>query len=68
MLNSTRLEQPIPFSLFEERTFLPRTALLPLIKIAAAKKLLSYTETQWQLTALGRQFTNDLQALFLVEE
>jgi oxygen-independent coproporphyrinogen-3 oxidase len=65
MLNTTRLEQAIPHSLFTQRTGLNSAVLLPKLKRAAAKKLLLLTDTYWQITPLGRRYTNDLQALFL---
>jgi len=65
MLNTTRLEQAIPFSLFSQRTGLSSTALMPKLKNAEAKKLICLTDTHWQITPLGRRYTNDLQALFL---
>lgn len=65
MLNTTRLEQPIPFAWFTTTTGLDLTALLPKLQAAANKKLISLTDTHWQVTALGRRYTNNLQALFL---
>lgn len=65
MLNVTRLEQSIPFSLFTERTHLAIDALLPKLKLAEQKKLLTLSDESWQITALGRRYTNNLQGLFL---
>jgi putative oxygen-independent coproporphyrinogen III oxidase len=65
MLNTTRLEQAIPIDLFSQTTGLDSAILLSQIEIASNKKLISITDTHWQVTPLGRQFTNDLQALFL---
>lgn len=65
MLNATRLEQAIPFSLFVERTGLSSAVLLPKLHNAAAKNLIYLTDRHWQITPLGRRYTNDLQALFL---
>lgn len=65
MLNTTRLEEPIKKSLFIERTGLPETEITDLLKVAEDQKLIRCTETTWQITAFGRRFTNDLQALFL---
>ncbi|HAZ7572777.1 radical SAM family heme chaperone HemW [Legionella sp. PATHC032] len=65
MLNTTRLEQPIPFELFTTATGLELNQLLPLLELARKKQLISLTETHWQVTPLGRQYTNDLQSLFL---
>lgn len=65
MLNATRLEQAIPLILFSQRTGLPLDFLLTPLKKAQAKNLINITETHWQVTPLGRRYTNDLQALFL---
>ncbi|CEG58590.1 radical SAM family heme chaperone HemW [Legionella fallonii] len=65
MLNTTRLEQPIPMELFTQTTGLDLTHLLPKLQLAASKNLITFTDTQWQITTLGRRYTNDLQALFL---
>ena len=65
MLNATRLEQAIPHTLFSERTGLPFDRLRPLLVHAASKGLITMDEQFWQITPLGRRYTNDLQALFL---
>ncbi|MCW8417633.1 radical SAM family heme chaperone HemW [Fluoribacter dumoffii] len=65
MLNTTRLQQPISLDLFTQRTGLPFSYLLPKLKIAEHKKLIALTKTHWQVTSLGRRYTNDLQALYL---
>ncbi len=64
MLNTTRLEQPILNQLFTERTGLPVKNLMPGLQLAANKGLIYLDDTYWQITALGRRYTNDLQALF----
>jgi oxygen-independent coproporphyrinogen-3 oxidase len=65
MLNTTRLEQAIPHQLFCQTTHLSMDRLLPNLQKAKDKGLIKLTETYWQVTKLGRQFTNDLQAIFL---
>lgn len=65
MLNTTRLEQPIANALFEERTHLSFECLQPTLRLAEQKGMIQTTSTHWQVTQLGRRFTNDLQALFL---
>ncbi|KTD53433.1 oxygen-independent coproporphyrinogen III oxidase [Legionella santicrucis] len=65
MLNTTRLEQTIPLALFSQTTGLALTELLPKLEMAEKKKLITLTETHWQVTPLGRRYTNDLQALYL---
>lgn len=67
MLNATRLQQPIPLELFSQTTGLTSDLLLPKLKLAQAKNLVVLTNHDWQVTGLGRRFTNDLQALFLPE-
>lgn len=68
MLNTTRLEQPIPLALFTERTGLEVAALLERLKIAESKNLVHVTDNYWQVTPFGRRYTNNLQALFLPDE
>lgn len=65
MLNTSRLEQAIPLNLFNNTTHLDLDLLLPKLLQARDKKLLTLTETHWQVTSLGRKFTNNLQELFL---
>lgn len=67
MLNTTRLEQTIPHSLFSERTGLPFDRLNPLLIHAANKGLIAMNDLFWQVTSLGRRYTNDLQTLFLLD-
>ncbi len=66
MLNTTRLQQAIPNALFTERTGLNfDLLLLPLLRKAQTKGLVTLGCTDWQITPFGRQYTNDLQAIFL---
>ncbi len=67
MLNSSRLEQPIELKLFKERTFLDIEQILPYLSKAQALGLIELNSEHWQVTPLGRRFTNDLQLLFLVD-
>ncbi|KTC75512.1 oxygen-independent coproporphyrinogen III oxidase [Legionella birminghamensis] len=64
-LNTTRLEQAIPLELFTERTGLPTNLLLNKLRRACELNLVTLEEKFWQVSALGRQFTNNLQELFL---
>lgn len=66
MLNTTRLQQAIPHSLLTERTGLDFSEVESLFRQAEAKGLLTMDESFWQVTPLGRRYTNDLQALFLI--
>ncbi|MBL7480271.1 radical SAM family heme chaperone HemW [Legionella bononiensis] len=65
MLNTTRLEQPIPLELFNRTTGLDLNLLLPKLKTAQDKNLIVLNHDHWQVSPLGRRFTNNLQALFL---
>jgi len=65
MLNATRLEQVISLDWFTQTTGLAQTVLMQSLKIAEQKQLISLTDTHWQVTPLGRRFTNDLQGIFL---
>ncbi|KTD65924.1 radical SAM family heme chaperone HemW [Legionella spiritensis] len=67
MLNTTRLEQVIPYTLFPARTGLPLQVIQARLEQAAATGLISLREKGWQITELGRRYTNDLQTLFLPE-
>ena len=65
MLNTTRLEQAVSHALYTERTGLSMESIMPQLKQAEAKGLIEMDAEKWQVTALGRRYTNDLQAMFL---
>ncbi|MCX7115566.1 MAG: radical SAM family heme chaperone HemW [Gammaproteobacteria bacterium] len=65
ILNTSRLETPIPLTLFTERTGLAVQTLDVFFKQACQRGFISLTETAWSVTPLGRLFTNDLQMLAL---
>jgi len=65
MLNTTRLEAAIPFSLFTTQTGLTFDLLKPGLLQAQNKGLILMAENSWQITPFGRRFTNDLQTLFI---
>lgn len=65
MLNTTRLQDPIPYILFSERTGLRVNQLEPMLLIAQSKGLITLNNDHWQVTPLGRRYTNDLQTIFL---
>lgn len=67
MLNTTRLQQPIQFDLFTQKTGLPFALLKDKLLAASQKNLIELNEDYWQITPFGRQYTNNLQALFLPE-
>lgn len=66
MLNTTRLQQAIPIDLFNARTGLAWSDVMNPLQTALQRGLLVVNEDSWQITELGRRFTNDLQQLFLV--
>ncbi len=68
MLNTSRLQQPIPKALFIEQTGLTMLQLEPKLNKAFEKGLIKLNKDDWQITDLGRRFTNDLQALFLPDQ
>lgn len=65
MLNCSRLEQAIDYDLFPQRTGLGAALLQPGLQAAAELGLVRLGPTHWQITRKGRNYTNDLQALFL---
>lgn len=66
MLNLSRLEEPIAKQHFEIQTGLPFALLEPKLLEASQRDLLRIDDQYFHITPLGRRFTNDLQALFLV--
>ena len=65
MINTPRLEQSIENQLFTQRTGLPFDVLKPKLIIASQRGLIEMSPTSWQVTRLGRQYTNNLQEIFL---
>lgn len=65
MLNALRLQKPIPIALFQARTHLNLTDIACSLKQAQKQNLLSITDDHFVVTPLGKQFLNDLMALFL---
>ena len=66
MLNALRLVDGFDEALFESRTGLPWVSVADRVGAAVARGLLeSGSAGRWRPTALGRQFLNDLQAMFL---
>lgn len=65
MLNALRLVAGFDGAEFEQRTGLELRSIQPTLEEARRKKLLERAGDRWRPTALGRQFLNDLQALFL---
>lgn len=65
MLNCLRLQEGFPVRLFSERTGLSLQAIEQQLEMAEQKGLLSRDHQRISPTALGRQFLNDLQQIFL---
>ena len=65
MMNALRLNQGFPVALFTERTGQPITAILPVLRQAAADGLLDLGRERIAPTELGRRFLNRLLGYFL---
>ncbi|MGE3919455.1 MAG: radical SAM family heme chaperone HemW [Gammaproteobacteria bacterium] len=65
MLNALRLSESIDKNLFSSRTGLPWKMISPVIKKAESSNLLIEQEKSISLTPQGRNFLNDLVAMFL---
>ncbi|MFA5960773.1 MAG: radical SAM family heme chaperone HemW [Tatlockia sp.] len=65
MLNLSRLEQVHENTLFTERTGLSFAHLQPQLAQAAREGLIALSGESFEVTPLGRLYTNNLQALFL---
>ena len=66
MLNTLRLCQPIQFSLFERYTGLDRVIILPILEQLQKQQLMMIHHHDFELTALGQRFLNDVVAAFLI--
>lgn len=66
MLNALRLKQGVATAIFEDRTGLSLTSILPTVNRAVEKGLLDPNPSRIQATPLGWRFLNDLQSMFLV--
>lgn len=65
MLNSLRLSDGVRLSLFEERTGLTLAAIEPILVRAKNQKLLTEDKDLLKTTDFGKQFLNNLTAMFL---
>jgi oxygen-independent coproporphyrinogen-3 oxidase len=68
MMNALRLTDGFPAQLLQERTGLPLAVVMPTLKSAADKKLLSYDGQTIRATETGKRLLNDLLCLFLPAE
>jgi putative oxygen-independent coproporphyrinogen III oxidase len=65
MLNSTRLQQSISNHLFVTRTQLSFEKIASKLCEAQEQSFIQLSNEGWQVTELGRKFTNTLQEIFL---
>ena len=65
MLNALRFTDGFPVSLFQERTGLPISFILPSLSKAQKNGLLTVDSQTVRPTELGKRFLNDLQQIFL---
>ena len=68
MMNALRLTEGFPTHLFQERTGLPLSFVIPSLRTAVAKGLLSWDTKTIQASELGSRLLNDLLGLFLPAE
>ena len=64
LMNRFRLMSPIPKKEFEQRTGLSRDVLIPGIKAAKEKHLITENNEFWELTTKGKLFVNELLSQF----
>lgn len=65
MLNALRLQQPIPISLFQQRTRLKLENIAFALTQAEALQLMSIQEQAFVVSPTGRRYLNDLLEFFL---
>ncbi|WP_371188354.1 radical SAM family heme chaperone HemW [Thalassotalea maritima] len=65
MMNRLRLFTPFTAQDFEQNTGLSIGKIEPALQQAVNKQLLSYEQNQWQVSALGKRYLNDLLEMFL---
>lgn len=68
MLNALRLREGFPLALFNERTGLPLSRIMPALQQAEAKGWILRDLAQLRPTERGFDFLSDLQELFLPDE
>jgi len=65
MMNALRLTAGVPLRLFEERTGLPRSLLLPTLDAAESRGLIARDHEKAWPTLNGQRFLNELLQMFL---
>ena len=68
MLNALRLREGFPLALFNERTGLPLSRIMPALQQAEAKGWIERDLAQLRPTERGFDFLSDLQELFLPDD
>ncbi len=68
MLNALRLREGFPLALFNERTGLPLSKIMPALQQAEAKGWIERDLAQLRPTERGFDFLSDLQELFLPDD
>lgn len=68
MLNALRLREGFPLALFNERTGLPLSKIMPALQQAEAKGWIERDLVQLRPTERGFDFLSDLQELFLPDD
>jgi oxygen-independent coproporphyrinogen-3 oxidase len=68
MMNALRLTDGFPTHLFQERSGLPLSVVIPTLRIAVAKGLLTWDVQTIRPTETGKRLLNDLLCLFLPEQ
>lgn len=64
MLNTLRLNKPVTFELFEQRTNRARSCIMPILNTLAEEGFIEINAAQFNLTRHGRLFTNDVIEAF----
>lgn len=67
MLNALRLQEPIAWTVLEERSAWQREAVFPYCDKLVHKGLMEYNQDTFYLTAKGKAFTNEAISAFLPE-
>ncbi len=67
MLNQLRVNRPIALENFTQRTGLPISSIVAILKTAETRGLVSLNDNILRVTELGQRFLNDLLQLFMHE-
>ena len=64
MLNACRLQQPIGFNLFEQRTGLSRQTIATQLEELKRENHIHYNQDEFWLTDTGHRYLNDVISCF----